>query len=83
MSLEMSDSIHLAKLEPTVGEAGEEQANLRRLQGFLPLATSRQENWQGLTLSWPKFQHGSVEVAVSQQRFGISTRFCRRRCEQQ
>lgn len=48
----------------------------------LPLATNRQENWQGLIQSWPKSQRGLAEIAASQQSFGISTRLCQRRCEQ-
>lgn len=63
--------------------------NLNQLMGkfrkalrILPLATNRQENWQGLIQSWPKFQCGLAEIAASQQSFGISTRLCQRTCEQ-
>lgn len=63
--------------------------NLKQLMGrfrkvlrVLPLAADRQENWQGLIQSWPKFQRGLAEIAASQQSFGISTRSCQRRCEQ-
>lgn len=63
--------------------------NLKQLMGrfrkalrVLHLTTDRQEKWQGIIQSWPKFQRGLAEIAASQQSFGISTRLCQRRCEQ-